>query len=142
MLKAYLIFITAFLAILRVGHVDEGNATTDTRKIIVYYFHGDIRCLACLNIERYTQEAVKTFFGNQLTSGTLEWRIVNFDKPGNEHYPVDYQLSAPSVILSEVKSGKEISWKNPEKIWEREADKNSFSIYIRGEIEAFYGKKQ
>ena len=142
MLKVYLVIMTALLFFQHSGYADGDKATTDTRKIIVYYFHGELRCHACLNIEQYTQDAMKANFDKQLASGAMEWRIVNFDQPGNEHYPADYQLSAPSVILSEFKNGKEVRWKNLDKIWEREADKDSFIKYIREEIERFHGTKQ
>lgn len=117
--------------------IAQDKPTTETRKTIVYYFHGNIRCMACLNIESYMQEAVKTNFVKQLASGAMAWRVVNFDHPGNEHYTADYQLPSPSVILSEVRNGKEARWKNLEKIWEREPDKDSFIQYIREEIVDF-----
>jgi len=134
-----LFFVIIVAAVFFPGAVcaEQDKATTDTQKIIVSYFHGDIRCHACLNIERYAEEFVKATYAREITSGTIEWRAFNFDKRGNEHYLTDYNLPSPAVILSEIRNGKETRWKNLDKIWEREADKDSFVQYIKEEIQEF-----
>ncbi|MBN2253386.1 MAG: hypothetical protein JW701_06780, partial [Kosmotogaceae bacterium] len=57
---------------------------------VLYYFHGTIRCKACLDMEAYAKEALETHFNSQYKAGTLRWEVVNIDLPENYHYLEDY----------------------------------------------------
>ena len=56
----------------------------------VYYLHGNIRCPTCRTIEAYAQEAVETGFADELKSGKVQWQVINYESPGNEHYALEY----------------------------------------------------
>lgn len=111
----------------------EGEET----RVIVYYFHGSIRCPTCHQLEQYAQEAVESGFKDALASGRLEFKAVNVEDKGNEHYGDDYKLYTKSLILSLVKDGKEIKWKNLNKIWEYAGNKQKYLEYVKNEIIAF-----
>ncbi len=114
---------------------------TDGAKLVVYYVHGTRRCPTCKRLEAYTQEAVETGFAKELEAGTIEWQTVNTDEEGNGHFMQDYQLYTKSVILSEVQDGKELRWKNLDKIWELvRGDKEAYVKYIQDEVTAFIGE--
>jgi hypothetical protein len=113
-------------------------ATPDVQKparsIVVTYFHTTMRCPTCHKIEEYSTNAVKSHFENELKTGTVVWRVINVDEPENAHYNTDYQLYTKSLIVSEVKDGKEVRWKNLEKIWEFVRDEEQFDKYVYTEI--------
>ena len=146
---ALLAFVAAAFGyiILQEAGSEGGGETGETRvwsgeaqpKVVAYYFHGDKRCRTCLSIEAYTKEAIESGFPEQLASGDLELRIVNVDKPENEHFIEDYQLTTKSVILADYRGGGQ-RWKNLDMIWEYVSDKEVFLDYIRGETEAFLGE--
>ena len=102
--------------------------------IVVTYFHNTIRCPTCHRIENLSDQAIHSHFSKGLLSGKLIWRVVNVDEPQNEHYNTDYQLYTKSLIVSEVKDGKEVRWKNLEKIWTLVGDENQFDNYVQTEI--------
>jgi len=102
--------------------------------VIAYYLHGDMRCPTCHKLEQYSQEAVETNFKDALASGKLEFKVVNVEDKGNEHYASDYQLYTKSLILSLVKGDKEIKWKNLDKIWEYVGNKQRFIDYIKSGV--------
>src|SRR4030042_183035 len=77
-------------------------------KVIACYFHGSFRCYTCTNMEKYSREALEANFKDALASGRLEFRAVNVEERGNEHFAKDYQLYTKSLILSLVKDGKEV----------------------------------
>ena len=106
--------------------------------LIVYYFHGTRRCVTCKKLEAYTQEAVDTAFVDELKSGALQWRSVNVDEDENKHFVDDYQLYTKTVILSRVKGGKEVEFKNLDKIWQLvRGEKEEYVKYIQDEVKAF-----
>jgi len=116
-----------------------GEITSGT-KFIVYYFHRTKRCPTCIEIEKYTDEAIKTGFIEELQSKLLEWRIVNIEDKGNEHFEDDYQLYAQAVVLVEIRDGKQVRWKNLEQIWDMIGVKEGFIHYVQEELKSFMGR--
>ena len=106
-------------------------------QVIAYYFHGDMRCPTCYKLEQYSKEAIESNFKDALASGKLEFKVVNIEDKGNEHYGKDYQLYTKSLILSLVKDGKEIKWKNMDKIWEYVGNKERFIDYVKSGVADF-----
>lgn len=106
-------------------------------RLIVYYFHGTQRCSNCIKIEAYTKEIVDSIFSAQLKDSTVVWRLVNTDENANKHFRDDYQLFTKSVVLSDLDDGKQVRWKNLDKIWEYLGDKVVFQAYIRDEVAAY-----
>lgn len=117
-----------------------GTVNTTVHKVIAYYFHGNKRCPSCRKIEAFTKEAIDSAYAGDLTSGALEWRVVNTDSSQNEHYLTDYKLYTKSVILSDLHDGKETRWKNLEKVWEFLGDQKEFAAYIKGELDLYMDK--
>lgn len=106
-------------------------------KVIVFYFHGNVRCSTCKRIEHLTVEAVTETFGDELKNGLLELNIVNVEKPEHNHFIKAYQLYTRSVIVSDVINGSEKRWKNLHKVWELVRNEEAFKHYIQKEINAY-----
>ncbi|MDD5423020.1 MAG: nitrophenyl compound nitroreductase subunit ArsF family protein [Candidatus Omnitrophica bacterium] len=115
----------------------EAEDNAKSTQVVAYYFHGDMRCPTCRKLEQYSREAVETNFKDALASGKLEFKVINVEDKGNEHYTGDYQLYTKSLILSSVKDGKEIKWKNMDKIWEYVGNKNRFLDYVKSGVAEF-----
>lgn len=120
----------------------ENTPASDSGKVIVYYFHGDFRCSNCINFEKYAKETVEANFKQQLDSGKLEYKVVNVDRKENAHFMDDYQLYTKSLVLSLVKDGKEVKYKNLEKIWNYVRNKDQYIKYVTNEINSFLGEIQ
>ena len=105
--------------------------------VTAYYFHGAFRCSTCNKMEQYASEVIQNDFKDALASGKLEFKSVNIENKGNEHYVNDYQLYTKTLILSLVKGGKEIRSKNLDKIWEYVRNKERYENYVRDEVAAF-----
>lgn len=106
-------------------------------KIIAYYFHGTRRCVTCKKIEAYSKEAVETSFAKELEDGLLEFSSVNFDEEENKHFIDDYKLYTKSLVVCDYNKGKQIKWKNLEKVWEHVNNKDDFLKYVQNEIRAY-----
>ena len=109
----------------------------ETTYVIAYYFHGNFRCSNCYKIEQYSREAIETYFGSQLKNKRLIFKTVNTDQPENQHYIKDYQLYTKSLVIAEVKDGKQIKWKNLEKVWNYLHDQDKFYQYVKSEIQKY-----
>ena len=104
-------------------------------RVTVYYFHRTLRCDTCLKFEAYTDEAIRSSFESELNSGVLEWRVVNLDDPGNEHFVDDYYITESSVIAVEFRDEEQSDWANLDAIWGLVGDKPAFLSYIRSAVE-------
>jgi hypothetical protein len=108
----------------------------------VYYLHGNIRCPTCRSIEAYAKEAVETGFADELKSQKIQWQVINYESPGNEHYATDYQVVAPNVVLVKFKDGKQDSWKGLPEVWEHVGDKTTFVDFVQNKLREFLGESQ
>jgi len=114
----------------------DGN-TSQKDQLIVYYFHGEVRCPTCHNLETYAKEALDTYFADELNEKKIIFKPVNIDKAENKHFIKDYQLISKSVVLSKIVDSKEIDKKNLDQIWQKVGDKDAYLDYIRSSIEEF-----
>lgn len=105
-------------------------------KVIAYYFHGNRRCKSCLAIEEYSHNAIDSGFKDELTSGVLEFHVINRDEKENKHFTKDYQLYTSSLVLSKIENDKEVKWKNLEKVWQLKGNKNELIKYVQNEIDS------
>lgn len=111
-----------------------------SHKVIAYYFHTTYRCYTCRMIEALSEEALKQGFAEALRDGTLEFRPVNVQLLENRHFINDYQLFTKSLVIVRVNDGKQVEWKNLEKVWELVGNKQAFLKYVRDEVRGYLRK--
>lgn len=114
--------------------------TSSANYVVVYYFHGNFRCVNCHNIELYTKETIDKYFRKELDAGKVVLKVINVETKGNEHFTNDYKLYTKSVVLSLIKNGKEVRFDNLTKVWEHLRNKDAFYQYIKNEIEKYLGE--
>jgi hypothetical protein len=113
------------------------DSTEVPHKVIAYYFYGNRRCASCKKIEAWSNEAIETGFADKTKSGHLQWITINTDKSENEHYVEDYQLYTKSLVIVNMKDGKQTVWKNLDKIWQLLDNKDYFIEYVQFEIDEY-----
>ena len=133
-MKKLIVILLAAVAVINLNSAAFAGQSSPSAKVIAYYFHGTMRCPTCHKLEQYSKEAIETNFKDTLASRKLEFKVVNIEDRGNEHFGKDYQLYTKSLILSLVKDGKEIKWKNMDKIWEYVGDKQRFIDYVKSGV--------
>lgn len=115
---------------------EHPETTAENGEVLrVYYFHTSYRCPSCLKIERYTKEAVEDSFEVALENGSMDFKQINIEEKGNEHYADDYKLYTKSVVLSEKIDDTEKEWKNLDQVWELLRNEDKFKSYIVSEIQ-------
>ncbi len=108
--------------------------------IYVTYFHATARCASCLKIEDLTNATMTMRFAGPIAEKRIVWRLVNVDEPEHAHYVKDYGLFTKSVVVSEVKAGREVRWKNLEEVWQLLRDPEAFQAYVEREVRAYLEK--
>jgi hypothetical protein len=117
----------------------QSQPSVPGRTVVAYYFYGNFRCQTCRKIEAFSGEAVKSGFPEDLKAGRLEWRAINVEEPGNEHFIQNYQLFSKSLVLVAKEGSKQTRWKNLQKVWTLVGDKEAFIQYVQDEIRAYLG---
>jgi glutaredoxin len=140
MLKRVFVVILTAAVIVSLSFSAFAQENKLSSKVISYYFHGAFRCPTCHKLERYLKDIMENSFKEALASGKLEFKVINIEDMGNEHYAKEYQLYTKSLILSLVKGGKEIKWKNLDKIWEYAGNKERFTDYVESGVSDFLGE--
>ncbi len=110
-------------------------------KVVAYYFHVTIRCVTCRTIESYAREAIEKGFAKEMKNGVVEWRPVNVQLPQNRHFVSDYHLYTRSLVLSRVRDGKQLEWRNLEKVWELVSKKADFFRYVQANVKECLGER-
>ena len=108
-------------------------------KIVAYYFHVTVRCVTCRAIEQYSRDAIDQGFREELKKGVIEWRPVNVQLLENRHYIQDYRLITRSLVLAKVRDGKQVEWRNLDKVWELVGRKADFFKYVQANVKAYLG---
>ncbi len=110
----------------------------NSNHVLVYYFHGNVRCQTCQKIEAYGEEAVQTAFAEALSSGEIQWKVVNVEESGNSHFIDDFELTNKTIVVA--KPGETPKWKKLDRVWELVGDKSAFLAYIQDEVRTFAGE--
>ena len=132
-----LVAMFAFKSVPQAKATDNNSSVSSGNQVVAYYFHGTFRCSSCLKIEQYSREAIEKYFGNELKSGKLVYKVINVEEKGNEHFVNDYQLYTKSLILSLVKDGKEIKSGNLAKVWEYLGSRDKFYEYVKNNVDSY-----
>ncbi len=114
------------------GGSDAGETLADG--LVVYYFHGDIRCPTCRAIESQTHETVQNDFADQLENSQIVWKILNYDKPEGADLAKQFDVHMANVVLVQMSGGEVKNWKRLDQVWALVGDKPAFTEFVRTEI--------
>jgi hypothetical protein len=121
------------------GDASAGHPPAQGQKVIAYYFHGNFRCVSCVKIEALSRKAVTEGFPEDIKSGRLEFREVNVDEPQNRHFTEEYRLSSQSLVIVQLRDGRQVRWQNLEKVWTLLDSEREFISYVRDGVSGFLG---
>lgn len=115
----------------------EAVVSAPDSTIVVTYFHTKHRCPSCLRLEKLAERTVRDRFVRQIEAGRLVWRAVDVDQPHRDHLAREYGLHTKSVVVSEVRGGFEVRWKNLDRAWSLLDDTETFRRYVEQEVRGF-----
>lgn len=109
----------------------------NTATTIAYYFHRTNRCRTCRALESNAREAIEKSLADELSKGRLSIQALNVEEPSNRHFIEEYQITGPSLVLSRIEGGKEVTWKNLDQIWQLIRTPAEYQAYVANEIKSF-----
>ena len=115
---------------------NEATAVPPPDRVVLYYFHRTARCDNCVLFEAYTASLVHAAFQPELSSGVLEWHVVNLDEDGNDVFVDRYALEGITLLSTVVVDGEERDSRPLDAIWWLVDDRQAFADYVASEIEA------
>jgi ssDNA-binding Zn-finger/Zn-ribbon topoisomerase 1 len=107
--------------------------STPENGLVATYFHGEVRCPTCRNIEKYAQQAIEEKFAKELGAGDVQWRTMNYETPANQHFADDYGIVSSTVVLVRMVDSKPTQWRNLEKVWNHVGNQAAFTKYVQSE---------
>ncbi len=115
-----------------------GSAETAlSPRVVATYFHRTLRCQTCLNIESLARYDATVLLADDLESGRLIWRSLNFEEEENAGFEDQFALDGPTVVVTLEARGKVLKWVRLDRVWEIEDDTEAFDKYVTGAIEEY-----
>jgi len=105
--------------------------------IELLYFHRTDRCQSCNNAEQYARDTLSTYFPDEVKSGVLSIRSVDYqkDRAMAEKYGVNMQ----GLKLRITENGQE-TVKDVSEIWAYVRDKSAYMSHLRGVLSKELGR--
>ena len=120
------------------GLVASSGAQADSQSLseglLVYYFHGNTRCPTCRSIESQSHETVEGEFSEEMKSGELAWKMLNYEESSGTELATQFEIQVPVVVLAQMQNGEIKDWKRLDQVWALVGDKPAFAQYVRTEI--------
>lgn len=114
------------------GVATESESVDDA--VMVYYFHGNMRCPTCRSIESQAHETVQSDFASQVESGEVVWKVLNYEEPAGTELGKRFEIQMPVVVVARMDGGQIEAWKRLDEVWALVSDKPAFGEYIRNEV--------
>lgn len=111
------------------------------RQPVVFYLHGTIRCVTCNGFHKATEEALAAYTPSEGRPRPT-MRVVNYQKPGNEHFARDFQIVASSVLLADVEGDGIVRGRVLPRIWDLSEDHPALLAYLGNEMRTFYSSQE
>jgi len=120
----------------------DNRSSGDSTVVHVLYFHGTIRCHACMQIERFTDMTMQYRFSDKLKQGSIVWKAIDYEKSSDTASVNKYGIENQALIISKRVNGKEIEWMNLKKIWDLYEDYDAFQKYITSSVHSMLTKSE
>ncbi len=102
--------------------------------LVVYYFHGNVRCPTCRAIEAYAKETVESRFADELKAGKLVWKVANYEQPAGAEFKKQFAIEVPVVVLARMQGGQLRDWRRLDEVWGLTDDRPGFLAFVGKQI--------
>ena len=75
------------------------NDSISENTILVYYFHGSIRCHTCVSVDENTHQYIKDLFPVKLDKGDIIFKSINIDENESPDLIEKYQIYGQTLLF-------------------------------------------
>jgi len=117
-------------------YAEESNGTESStvEKIEVYHFHPTNGCYTCTNMGNNADDAVKTYFPDELESKKIVFGHINFQDPANAELVKQYEVTGSSLMIG-VYDKDGFHKEENIKVWYLAGKKDESMTYLKELIE-------
>lgn len=112
-----------------------------SKRLVVYYFHGNVRCATCEAIESQTHQVVENDFAEQFESGEVVWKILNYEDAASADLVEEFDVHMANVVLVRMRGDEQLNWRRLDKVWALVGDQPAFAEFVRTEISEMLGEE-
>lgn len=118
-----------------VGNNDEGKTKVMNGSlqaaphIEVIHFHGNNQCYSCQTVGAYAEETVNTYFADELRSGKIAFKHVNYDLPENKELVQRYGAAYSSLWIGTYNEAGFSAEQNMD-VWYKIDNKTDYMSYL------------
>jgi hypothetical protein len=116
-----------------VGSAVEASASQG-EKVIVYAAHMTFRCMECNQIELLTRQLLDTEFADELASGRIEFRSVDFLR--DTEFARRYDIASSTVVVARFDGARLAGFERLDEVWTKLRNRDEFIAYVRSAIES------
>jgi hypothetical protein len=130
--------LAVFLVLVWIGWYGVGcapKAASGPKKTVCVCFLNEHPCESSRRLEAWTNDALEAAFPQDIQTGGLVFKSVNYDRPENAHFFKDYALPFQSIVLQDGNNPKH--WKRLDKLWEYIGDQKVFRDYVQDQTKTF-----
>lgn len=102
--------------------------------VVVYYFHSNTRCPTCREIESQAYNVVHSDFAEEVASGKIQWKVLNYEEPANAELAKRFEIQMPVVVVARIVNRELAEWKNLDRVWALVGDQSGYASYLGEEI--------
>ena len=121
---------------------EDGESALEERersgKLVVYSVHMTFRCWECNQIEWLARELIEKEFAEELTSGRIEFRLIDYMK--DLEFARRYNIASSTLLLVRLVDGQEAGFERLDEVWTRSRNREDFRNYVRNAIRSQLGQ--
>lgn len=102
-------------------------------QVVLVAAHMTFRCPECNQIEWYARELVEREFAEELESGQLVFRTVDYMRDAT--FARRYDISSSTLVLIRVADGEEQGYTRLDQVWTMVRDREAYFDYVRGSVQ-------
>ena len=103
-------------------------------RVVAMYFHRTERCPTCKKMGRYSEEALKQGFTEEIKKGAVAFYSIDFQDAKNAKLTKGYRIEGPALIVAKIQGNKVAEYKDLEDIWTNVGDKPAFLKYVQKNV--------
>ena len=135
------IFFLAFAGVTLVVQIVKEFRTVEPMQLAeglnVVCTHATVRCPTCTTMKRLTQEMLDESFKDDVASGKIVFREVNYEQPESAAFAGEFKVATASVVLVNVQNGEIVVGKNlADDAWKLYTDDKAFKQMLKEQIDA------